>query len=104
MRNYPILKCQCCEDKYSEIDVKPTSLRQLSLAKFKLNLAIKAIQGRGKLQIVKMDGLIIGAIYDYADAEEVARRAEFFSAIEKVFEDISSVVQETCKPVLIDVI
>lgn len=104
MRNYPILKCPCCEDKYSEIDVKPTSLRHLSLAKFKLTVAIKAIHGRGKLQIVKMDGLIIGVIYDYADAEEVARSVDIFAAIERVFEDISAVVKATCKPVLIDVI
>ena len=103
MGNYPVMKCACCEKKLSQIEVLRLSATRSDVIASVLSDELKAIGARGTAQIVEIDQMIVGAIYEYADEQEIARSEEICQAVERVFDDLNDDVERTCDTRLIDV-
>ncbi|BDU53387.1 hypothetical protein [Limnohabitans sp. INBF002] len=103
MGNYLVMKCACCENKFSQIEVlRLSSSRRDEIAKG-LASKLHVIGARGTAQIVQINEMIVGAIYDYADQNEITRSDEICEAIESVFQDLNENLERVCEPILIDV-
>ena len=103
MGSYPVMKCFCCENKYSEIEVLRLSIFRQNVIAHLIAKNLKKIEAKGTVQIVEMDQMIVGAIYDYADQHEVNRADEICQEIERTFEDLDVEIRSACETTLIDV-
>jgi len=104
MGNYPVMKCACCENQFSEIEVLRLSAARSGVIVDVLANELRSIGAKGTAQIVEVDGMIIGAIYDYADRQDSQRSNVICSAIDRVFKDLNAHIEHACEARLIEVI
>lgn len=104
MGNYSVMKCACCENRYSQIKVLRLSAKRSDEILRYLSDKLKEIGAKGAAHIVEVDDLIVGAIYEYADKHESTHSDVICHAIDRAFDDINDDVECICDPRYIEVI
>lgn len=103
MGNYPVMKCGCCDIKLSRVGAGRLSAEYVDDIKKELNSALEGVEAKGTAQIAVHGGLIIGTVYNYADADEEQRSDEICWAIARVLQDAEEAIKETEDLIYVDV-
>lgn len=102
MEKYKVFKCSCCESRLSQFKVCRISERHVNEVNELIKKELNDLGAKGRVMFPAIDGLIVGAQYDYADMFEVDRAEEICKTIASAFEVIDQEVMHSNECVLID--
>lgn len=103
MGNYSVMKCACCDKKFSQIEVLRLSATRSREIAALLTVDLHTLGAKGSAELVEIDGMIVGVIYEYADQHESTHSEEICKTIGEVFEDLDQDIKRTCRPSFVDV-
>jgi hypothetical protein len=70
--NQLVQKCECCEDKFSQIGIEAINARHIKKLGTKVANLLKKYDLTGTASLAVVDDVIIGLNYTYANADEIA--------------------------------
>jgi hypothetical protein len=103
MGNYPVKKCTCCEIKLSRVGAGRLSAEYVEDVKQGLKTALGGVDAKGTAQIAVHGGMILGAVYNYANADEEKHSDKICAAIAFVLQDVEDAISETEDLIYVDV-
>ncbi|QWD47033.1 hypothetical protein G6659_06120 [Polynucleobacter paneuropaeus] len=70
--NQLVQKCECCEDKFSQIGIEAINARHIKKLGTKIANSLKKYDLAGTASLAVVDDIVIGLNYTYANADEIA--------------------------------